>query len=107
MEDSEFTIIIDTREQQPWDFSQYATAVQKLDSGDYSIEGMEEIVSIERKKSVNEFANNITEKRFKDWVERLSKVEFPFILLEFNLQDILHYPVGSGVPKHMWNKIKN
>jgi ERCC4-type nuclease len=106
MENEDFIIIIDTREQQPWHFNHYATAVQKLDTGDYSVVGLENIVTIERKKSVNEFANNITEKRFKDWVGRLSTVEFPFVLLEFSLSDILRYPIGSNIPKNMWNKIK-
>ena len=106
MQNENFTIIVDSREQQPWDFKHYATAKHKLDTGDYSIEGMEHIVAIERKKSVNEFANNITEKRFKDWTSRLSNVEFSYVLLEFNLSDVLRYPIGSSIPKKVWNKIK-
>lgn len=106
MINNDFTIIVDTREQQPWEFKHYATAVQKLDTGDYSVVGLENLVTIERKKSVNEFANNITEKRFKDWVGRLSLIEFPFVLLEFSLTDILQYPIGSNIPKRMWDKIK-
>ncbi len=70
MANEDFNIIVDTREQQPWNFKTYGTVSQKLDTGDYSIEGLENLVAIERKKSVNEFATNITEKRFKDWVER-------------------------------------
>tara|TARA_Y100000385_G_scaffold69945_1_gene70172 strand:- start:14478 stop:14957 length:480 start_codon:yes stop_codon:yes gene_type:complete len=100
------TIIVDTREQQPWDFDNYAVAHTKLDTGDYSIEGMEEVITIERKKSVSEIANNITEKRFVDVLERLSKYKYPFILLEFGLSDVLMYPVGSNLPKKMWSKIK-
>ena len=106
MEENDFTIIVDTREQQPWHFKNYATAISKVDTGDYTVQGLENIVTIERKKSVNEFANNITEKRFKDWVGRLSDIEFPFVLLEFSLTDILNYPIGSNIPKRMWNKIK-
>lgn len=106
MQEDNFTIIVDTREQQPWNFYNYATAVTKVDTGDYTVQGLENIVAIERKKSVNEFANNITEKRFKDWTGRLSEIEFPFVLLEFSFTDILNYPVGSNIPKSMWNKIK-
>ena len=29
-----FTIIIDTREQQPWEFPEFAVANRKLDTGD-------------------------------------------------------------------------
>jgi len=106
MQNNTFTIIIDTREQQPWSFDNYVTANKKLDTGDYSIEGLENIVCIERKKSVSEFANNITESRFKDVKERLGQLKHSFLLLEFDLEDVLIYPVGSSVPKKMWDKIK-
>ena len=103
---SDFTIIIDTREQQPWDFDSYSKINAKLDTGDYSIEGLENIVAIERKKIVSEFANNITESRFTDVVMRMSEIKYSFLLLEFNLEDVLIYPIGSTVPKRMWDKIK-
>ena len=106
MKEQDFTVIIDTREQQPWEFSNYAVANRKLDTGDYSIEGLEHLLCVERKKSVSEFANNIVESRFKDVVMRMSQLKYSFLLLEFDLQDILIYPVGSTVPKRMWNKIK-
>ena len=102
----DFTIIIDTREQQPWLFDQYTTAHRKLDTGDYSIEGLEHLLGIERKKSISEFANNVIEGRFQDVLLRMSQLKYSFFLLEFNLSDVLIYPVGSTVPKRMWNKIK-
>lgn len=102
----DYTIIVDTREQQPWEFAHHTTALKKLDTGDYSIEGMESILCIERKKSVSEIANNITEKRFKDVIDRMTQYKYSFMLFEFDLQDILIYPVGSNVPKRMWDKIK-
>lgn len=106
MKSDEFTIIVDTREQQPWDFKDYAVANRKLDTGDYSIEGLEHLLCIERKKSASEFANNIVESRFKDVVMRMSQLKYSFLLLEFDLEDLLIYPIGSTVPKRMWNKIK-
>lgn len=101
-----FTVIIDTREQQPWSFKEYTTANHKLDTGDYSIQGLENIICIERKKSISEFANNIVESRFKDVVMRMSQLKYAFLLLEFDLADMLNYPIGSTVPKKMWDKIK-
>lgn len=101
-----FTIIVDTREQQPWSFDHYAKAHRKLDTGDYSIEGLENIITIERKKSSSEFATNIIESRFKDVIMRLSQFKYSFLLLEFNLEDLLIYPIGSTVPKKMWDKVK-
>jgi len=102
----DFTIIVDTREQQPWTFKNHAVANKKLDTGDYSIEGLENILGIERKKSISEFANNITESRYQDVVMRLSQLKYSFLLLEFDLEDVLIYPIGSTVPKRMWDKIK-
>jgi ERCC4-type nuclease len=102
----DFTIIIDTREQQPWSFEHYTTANRKLDTGDYSIEGLEDVICIERKKSINEIANNITESRFIDVVDRMSKFKYAFMLLEFNLEQVLNYPIGSNLPRRLWGKIK-
>jgi ERCC4-type nuclease len=102
-----FTVIVDTREQQPWMFDDhYAVAHRKLDTGDYSIEGLEHLLCIERKKSASEFANNIVESRFQDVVMRMSQYKYSFLLLEFNLEDLLIYPIGSTVPKKMWSKIR-
>lgn len=103
---NDFTVIIDTREQQPWSFDHYTTASRKLDTGDYSIEGLENLLAIERKKSINEIANNIVESRFKDVIERLSQTKYAYILLEFDLDNVLSYPIGSSLPKHMWDKVK-
>lgn len=102
----DFTVIIDTREQLPWEFELHATAKRKLDTGDYSIEGLEDILCIERKRSVSEIANNISEKRFKDVLDRMSKMRYPFMLFEFDLEDIYSFPVGSDIPKKLWDNLK-
>lgn len=106
MNNNNFTIIIDTREQKPWTFEENTTAHHKLDTGDYSIEGLQEIVAIERKRNVAEVANNITESRFEDVIDRLKKIKYPFVLLEFNLDDVMRYPIGSTIPKKLWSKIR-
>jgi ERCC4-type nuclease len=103
---NKFKVIIDTREQQPWQFERTVAEHKKLDTGDYSVQGYEHLLCIERKKSVSEIANNITESRFKDVIERMNNYKYSFLMLEFSLNDIYRYPVGSNVPKHMWNKLK-
>lgn len=90
----------------PWEFGFHNTSKRKLDTGDYSIEGYESLFTIERKKSVSEIANNITESRFKDVLERMSKIPHSFMLMEFDLDEIYSFPVGSDVPKKMWDKLK-
>lgn len=101
-----FTIIVDTREQIPWEFGFHVTSKRKLDTGDYSIEGLEDKLTIERKRSVSEIANNITESRFKDVLERMSKIPHKFILMEFDLEDVYNFPVGSDIPKKLWDKLR-
>lgn len=102
----DFTVIIDTREQNPWNIKHHATAVQKLDTGDYSIEGMEEILCIERKQSISEFVNNMSEKRFKDVLKRMENYKYRYIIFEFNFSDVLNFPVGSSIPKRVWSKLR-
>ena len=104
--DSDLKIIIDTREQKPWEFPGHATAVKKLDTGDYSVEGLEDILCIERKQNTSEFAKNIVEKRYDDWTERMSNFKYKFLLLEFSLSDVYSFPKNSGIPKYMLNKTK-
>jgi hypothetical protein len=101
-----FTIIIDTREQLPWEFGYHSTSHQKLDTGDYSIAGFEDVLAIERKRSVSEIANNLSESRFLDVLDRMSKIRYSFILLEFELNDVLEYPNNSDIPKKLWSKLR-
>jgi ERCC4-type nuclease len=102
----DFTIIIDTREQHPWELKHYSKASRKLDTGDYSVEGLENLLCIERKYSISEFVNNMGEKRFKDVLERMKAYQYAFIIMEFNFSDILNFPVGSTIPKKVWDKLK-
>jgi hypothetical protein len=106
MKKDNFNIIIDTREQLPWEFGNHVTSKQKLDTGDYSIEGMEHLLTIERKQSVSEIANNITETRFPAFLERMSIIPHKFMLFEFDLDDVYQFPVGSDIPKSKWDKLR-
>ncbi len=90
----------------PWEFGFHTTSRRKLDTGDYSIEGMEHLLCIERKRSVSEIANNITEKRFKDVLDRMNQIPHSFILLEFDLEDVYQFPIGSDIPKKLWDKMR-
>ena len=103
---SDFNIIIDTREQQAWEFPKHTTANKKLDTGDYSLGGLEDILCIERKKSVSEIASNITEKRFEDVLERMTAYKYTYMIFEFSLTDVLMYPQGSEIPRHKWKYIR-
>lgn len=106
-------IIIDTREQIRWNFDDIedtyytiSSEVGTLKTGDYSLRGMENILAIERKRSSAELATNINEPRFRKEFERLANYKYKFVICEFELRDILNYPIGSGIPQKVWDKIK-
>ena len=103
-------IIADTREQQPWDFQDHDIVEKvistKLDTGDYSVVGLEDKVCLERKKSVAEVANNVNQDRFWKEMKRMEEFDYRFVLLEFSIDDVLNFPVGSTIPKSKWKYLK-
>lgn len=100
------TVIIDTREQNPWRFATSKTKVQTLKTGDYTLEGYEDLLVIERKGCIGEFAKNISEDRFERELERLENFKYSFIILEFNMGEVITYPIGSGVPYFLHKRIR-
>ena len=111
-ENNRFHIIKDTREKKGhgWWYDENAycsgTTVAKVDIGDYTIEGMEHLLCIERKESVSEFAGNCSEKRFFKELKRMGTFPHAFLIFEFSWADIERYPVGSSVPKNKWSQIR-
>ena len=89
-------LIIDTREKQPWCFDgddAFAEVIhEKLDGGDYSIRGMEHIITIERKATVDELYTNFTKdkKRIIAEFERLREHKFKIIVVEETCEDIMN-----------------
>jgi ERCC4-type nuclease len=102
-------VIIDSREKTPWQFNHpdvTSAEVRKLHTGDYSIEGLEDILCIERKKTVAELATCATSERFKRELERMLDYKYRYLILEFDEEEIMRYPVGSFIPKNRWKKLK-
>jgi hypothetical protein len=109
---NKYTIIRDTREKEGfgWNFPANdlfeKSITKKLDSGDYSLLGYEDKISIERKKNTSEIAKNIFEPRFEKELIRLQDYSHSYIICEFTFNDLLTFPVNSGIPKNMWYKVK-
>lgn len=106
---SSFTVIQDTKEKIPLRFFSQSireVVVHKLRTGDYSIEGLEDTLCIERKRNAAEIAKNATEPRFKDVIERMKTYRFRYILIECGLADIMKYPEGSTIPASLWHTVK-
>lgn len=110
-----FTVIKDTREQDGWTFegfdSRYHTCLgmitQKLETGDYTLKGLEHLLCIERKGSVSELAQNLgrDKYRFLEEIDRMKKIKHSFLILEFSLNDIMIFPEGSDIPEEKWDSI--
>lgn len=104
-----FTVLVDTREKQPWELSSSRVLGRefiKLDTGDYTVEGLEDKLCIDRKASVNELAGNITQARFKRELERIREFPHAFIILEASAQDVFDYPHSADLPPAVRKKIR-
>jgi len=85
----DFQIVIDTREQQPYGFD-CPTVCRKLDAGDYSVNGLESAVAVER-KSLADFTSTVMHEfqRFVVELEKLSAMEAACIVVEADLDAVL------------------
>lgn len=108
-----FLVIRDTREkpEHGWEWIKSkecdGTQIRKLDSGDYSLEGLEETLSIERKGSISEWVGNLFDDgRLERELERLQLFKHSYVFLEFDFKDLMNYPYSSGIPKNKWRYIK-
>lgn len=99
-----FTVIKDTREQDGYFFKKYKSCngmiEQKLDTGDYSIVGLEDKICIERKGCVEELAVNLGQKKhaFLNEIDRMSLFPHKFLILEFSLEDLVRFPEETRIP---------
>jgi len=93
------TIVVDTREQEPYAFDPERVIVTRkaLPAGDYSIEGCEDSVAVER-KTLEDFVSTVirSRKRFKKELQRLAGYESACIVVEADLSDILGGRYRSG-----------
>lgn len=101
------SIIRDSREQiKDWNFGKATVIDKALKTGDFSLEGLEDKFTIERKKSTGEFAGNITQARFERELIRMDALEHSFIVCEFTMKDVLSFPYNSGIPRTKWRRIR-
>lgn len=94
-------VIVDSREQRPWDLAKFGceTKVCKLYTGDYSVEGMEEFISIER-KSFGDFMGTMGagRKRFAAAVGRMLEIPYRAIVVEATYQEIADGAMLNTLP---------
>lgn len=105
-----YTIIRDTREKYGWlypeDGACQGTIIDKLDVGDYTIQGLEDYICIERKRTIDEFAQNCIQKRWTKCMQRMSEVKHPYIIFEFSWYDVQFYPKTAKAPKYIKKRLR-
>lgn len=100
-------IIRDTREQKGkgWNFKAssncWGQKIEKLDVGDYTIEGLEEVLMIER-KTIGDLwgtlGNQTNYKRFLREIERAKDHKYKFLIIEGSVVDVNRGYAYSKVP---------
>lgn len=98
-------VLVDTREQNPLDFSRFPNWIasrkrQKLSVGDYSIQGMEDILTIER-KSLSDLITTLMQNRprFFRLCDRMTKYRWRALFVEASYEDIKS-PYGEYTQAH-------
>jgi ERCC4-type nuclease len=88
------TILVDTREKLPFDFTRHPNWIeralwQKLDAGDYSVQGMEHLLALER-KSLTDLITTLMQHRtrFFQACERLAQYRWRALLVEATYEEI-------------------
>lgn len=93
-------IVIDTREQQPYSFDPaHITSVRRaLPAGDYSLDGYEASVAVER-KSLEDFVSSAVtaRERFGRELRVLSEYDFACVVVEASMEDILEHRYRAGI----------
>ena len=87
----EFTVLIDTREQTPWDMSPMQMERETLTTGDYTVRGLERVVCLER-KSLPDLLQCIGKHR-----DRFERV----------VNRILAYPARALIVESSWRLIES
>ncbi len=93
------TIIVDSREQLPWEFEGVDVQRAKLEVGDYSVAGLERRVCVER-KSLDDFVNTCLRQQHRFFVElrRMASMEMRCVIVEAEFSELLAETYRSGVP---------
>jgi len=93
----DFRIVIDTREQEPYSFK-CGVVRRALPAGDYSADGHEDVVAVER-KSLSDFARTTIHEfaRFAAELQQLARLPHACIVVEADLDHVLRGQVGDAL----------
>ena len=94
-----FTILVDSREQTPWNFSSETDCERAtLSTGDYSIKGLEDYIAIER-KVLEDFIGCCGKQRdrFKKELERMRGYWVKAVVIEGTMHQIVNAKYRSRI----------
>lgn len=82
-------IVVDTREKEEYSFA-CPTTRRNLDAGDYSVEGLEHLVAVER-KSLDDFVSTVihSRERFHRELRKLAGYRAACVVVEGGVADVL------------------
>jgi DNA excision repair protein ERCC-4 len=115
-----FTILIDQQEGAPWRFSDLRVGASTtgkriavptkrvhLKTGDYTIEGMEDRITIERKSHEDAWGSFLASRqRFERELERMQSMDFAAVVIEADWNRFLQPPAFSkGKPKSIFQSV--
>jgi len=102
---SDVPILIDTREGKPYKFANSRKVALK--TGDYSLEGFEQRVVIERKTKADIYGSVSQHRaRFEREFKRMAKYDYAAVVIEASLHDLLIRPRFSKMnPKSVINTL--
>lgn len=88
-----FVVVYDTREQQPFPLLGFAAMRKTLKTGDYSIQGYEHLVAVERKNYTDAWGSmSLGRARFEKCVKRLAELDRAAIVIECSLTKLATQP---------------
>ncbi len=91
-------IIIDTREQLPYEFDGAPSVVRHLRTGDYSLEGLEDRVAVERKSKEDAYGCvGSGRRRFIRCLKRLAALDRAIVVIEADLADFASPPAYTRI----------
>lgn len=87
----EIVAVVDTREQRPVSFQKMKSVVKGLKTGDYSVVGLEDYVTIERKADIDEFVSCVggERSRFDREIQRMKPYPVKAIVVGCTFQDLI------------------
>jgi DNA excision repair protein ERCC-4 len=98
-------IIVDTREKQPYQFETHIR--ESLNAGDYSVDGLQDRITIERKSKKDIFSCvGRNRRRFERELTQLAGYDYAAIVIESSIEDLLSAPAFTRVrPKAVVNSL--